>query len=109
MTANHAKSTQAQITTIPYHDCIYDWELRQNDTFSVSITDISPGYFCMVGLERVGTRLLYCAKISMLLAKLTIYKQIVGRSNGVTIRRIRKRMSLRGFALIIQESVDLLR
>ncbi|KAF8511277.1 hypothetical protein BU17DRAFT_97380 [Hysterangium stoloniferum] len=85
----------------------FDWDASTTNTGTG--VEIGPGYFCGLALERVGTIILYRAKISMLVGKLWLYHQIVnsGRPNGIT-RQLRKRLSIRNFGIIIQDSADLM-
>ncbi|KAF8515989.1 hypothetical protein BU17DRAFT_93085 [Hysterangium stoloniferum] len=62
--------------------------------------EIGPGYFCGLALERVGRRMLYYSKVSLLLAKLLRYRQIVDRW---------PRPSAQSLGIILQETVDLMR
>jgi hypothetical protein len=86
-----------------------DWGAISAESFS-TINNVGPGMLCGAALERVGTRLLYYTKISILMAKLRLYRKLTDADvNNTIIRRARKRLGFRGFGVIIQECVDLLR
>jgi hypothetical protein len=63
----------------------------------------------VAALERVGTRLLHYAKISILMAKLRLYRGFTDADvDNTIIRHARKRLGFCGFGVIIQECVDLI-
>jgi hypothetical protein len=69
-----------------------------------------PGMLCGAALEQVGTRLLHYTKLSILMAKLRLYRELTGADVSNTIvRHARKRLGLHGFGVIIQECLDLVR
>ncbi|KAF8515997.1 hypothetical protein BU17DRAFT_93094 [Hysterangium stoloniferum] len=72
--------------------------------------EIGPGYFCGLALERVGRTILYHSKISLILAKLSFYKQVVnGRGPFRSTRRPYKPPSAQRLGIILQETVDPMR
>jgi hypothetical protein len=88
----------------PYHSHGRDWGMVSQHVGSSSSIEIGPGYYCGVGLERVGMKVLY-------MAKLTIYRKIARRSYGDEDfhRFLRKHVTLSRLGIIIQESIDLTR
>ena len=69
-----------------------------------------PGSLLGFALDKLGTRLLYWTKVSMLMGKLKVYKEFTdfGTDNPIVLRA-RPRIGLRGFGIMMQECVDLFR
>ncbi|KAF8525536.1 hypothetical protein BU17DRAFT_83781 [Hysterangium stoloniferum] len=85
----------------------FDWGASETNTDPE--VEIGPGYFCGVALERVGRTILYHSKASLLLAKLSLYAQIVNRWPLYGYKRLYKPASERSLGLILQETADLMR
>jgi hypothetical protein len=86
-----------------------DWGAISAESFS-TVNSVGPGMLCGAALERVGTRLLHYAKISILMSKLRLYGELTDAYvDNAIVRRARKRLGLHGFGVIIQECVDLVR
>ncbi|KAF8509001.1 hypothetical protein BU17DRAFT_99324 [Hysterangium stoloniferum] len=86
----------------------FDWGAGETNTDPES--EIGPGYFCGLALERVGSTILYYSKVSLFLVKLSLYRQIVnpwllyektGRFYGPP--------SAQSLGIILQETADLMR
>ncbi|KAF8527136.1 hypothetical protein BU17DRAFT_61771 [Hysterangium stoloniferum] len=60
---------------------------------SSSSLEISPGYYCGVGLETVGRTVLHNAKTAALMAKLMIYKRMVYGHDRAFKKLIRKHLT----------------
>ncbi|KAF8511278.1 hypothetical protein BU17DRAFT_97381 [Hysterangium stoloniferum] len=72
--------------------------------------EIGPGFFCGLALERVGTTILHRAKVSMLLAKPSLYQRMVNPDQPHrNTRQLCKPLYIRAFGIIVQESADLIR
>ncbi|KAF8527149.1 hypothetical protein BU17DRAFT_61779 [Hysterangium stoloniferum] len=68
-----------------------------------------PGYYCGVGMERVGRNVLHNAKIAALMAKLMIYKRMACGEDRAFNNLMRKHLTLRRIGKVIQETIDLMR
>ncbi|KAF8509012.1 hypothetical protein BU17DRAFT_99337 [Hysterangium stoloniferum] len=92
----------------PNRNLNFDWGASETNTDPE--VEIGTGYFCGLALERVGSTILYCSKVSLLLAKLSLYGQIVNHWSiyGNTGRRY-KRPSVQRLGIILQETADLMR
>ncbi|KAF8516002.1 hypothetical protein BU17DRAFT_93099 [Hysterangium stoloniferum] len=92
----------------PNRNLNFDWGASETNTDPE--VEIGTGYFCGLVLERVGSTILYCSKVSLLLAKLSLYGQIVNHWSiyGNTGRRY-KRPSAQRLGIILQETADLMR
>ncbi|KAF8524865.1 hypothetical protein BU17DRAFT_84401 [Hysterangium stoloniferum] len=92
----------------------FDWGAIYSDIDSETVRDtngeIGPGYFCGLALERVGATILHRAKALALVAKLSWYDRIMNpRFDGQITRRLRNRVFVRVFGIIVQETADLMR
>ncbi|KAF8527131.1 hypothetical protein BU17DRAFT_81904 [Hysterangium stoloniferum] len=104
-----ASSTNATSKLNPYRRRAIDWGVVSSPASSSSSLEISPGYYCGVGLERVGRTVLHNAKTAALMAKLMIYKRMVYGNDGAFIRLIRKHLTPPRLGIVIQETIDLMR
>jgi hypothetical protein len=95
----------------PYCRHGVDWGIVSQHLGTCSSIEIGPGYYCGLGLERVGMSVLSSARKTMLMAKLMVYGRIADASNGYEglDRFLRKYLTLPRMGTIIQESVDLMR
>ncbi|KAF8515974.1 hypothetical protein BU17DRAFT_67637 [Hysterangium stoloniferum] len=85
----------------------FDW--GASETNIDPEVEIEPGYFCGLALERVGRTILYHAKVSLILAKLSLYWQIVNGWPLYGYRRLYKPPSAQSLGIILQETADLMR
>ncbi|KAF8517675.1 hypothetical protein BU17DRAFT_91501 [Hysterangium stoloniferum] len=85
----------------------FDWGASGTDTDTE--VEVGPGYFCGLALERVGRTILHHSKVSLFLAKLSLYRQIVNRWPLYRYRRLYKRPSAQSLGIILQETADLMR
>ncbi|KAF8512449.1 hypothetical protein BU17DRAFT_96318 [Hysterangium stoloniferum] len=102
-------STNATSKISPYRRRAIDWGVGSLPDSSSSSLEISPGYYCGVGLERVGRTVLHNAKTAALMAKLMVYKRMVHGHDRAFRRLIRKHLTLRRIGILIQETIDLMR
>ncbi|KAF8512446.1 hypothetical protein BU17DRAFT_69239 [Hysterangium stoloniferum] len=90
------RSTNATSNIRPHDSHDVDWgavSLVESSSTSSSIT-IEPGYFCRVGLEKVGRNVLYTAKTATLMAKLMIYKRMVYGDDRACSKFLQKHLTL---------------
>ncbi|KAF8503854.1 hypothetical protein BU17DRAFT_101698 [Hysterangium stoloniferum] len=102
-------STNATSKLNPYRRRSIDWGVVSSPDSSSSSLEISPGYYCGVGLERVGRTVLHNAKTAALMAKLMVYKRMVYGHDKAFKKLIRKHLTLRRIGIVIQETIDLMR
>ncbi|KAF8527135.1 hypothetical protein BU17DRAFT_61770 [Hysterangium stoloniferum] len=88
-------STNATSKISPYRRRAIDWGVGSSPDSSSSSLEISPGYYCGVGLETVGRTVLHNAKTAALMAKLMVYKRIVHGHDRAFKKLIRKHLTLR--------------
>ena len=69
----------------PYGAQHSNWAAMSTESFST--VNAGPGMLCGAALERVGTRLLHYAKISTLMAKLRLYRELTDEYVDNTITR----------------------
>ncbi|KAF8527146.1 hypothetical protein BU17DRAFT_81982 [Hysterangium stoloniferum] len=82
--------------------------LVESSSTSSSIT-IELGYFCRVGLEKVGRKVLYLAMTAALMAKLMIYKRMVYKAGSACNKLLHNHLTLPRLGIVIQETIDLIR
>ncbi|KAF8499428.1 hypothetical protein BU17DRAFT_72223 [Hysterangium stoloniferum] len=83
---------------------------------------VGPGYFCGLAMERIGTKLLYGTKISILVGKCFFMTRHVeehqrrvvrlmdtGEGEKTRNRLLKKQLTVGQLSLIVKEGVDLLR
>ncbi|KAF8507413.1 hypothetical protein BU17DRAFT_100511 [Hysterangium stoloniferum] len=103
------RSTNATSKISPYRRRAIDWGVGSSPDSSSSSLEISPGYYCGVGLETVGRTVLHNAKTAALMAKLMIYRRMVYGHDRAFKKLIRKHLTLRRIGIVIQETIDLMR
>ena len=85
-------------------------EISHRPFSTVVVGSFQRGILCRIGLDRVGTTLLKGTKTAMLLTKLFAFGQIMSyRHMNVATMLVRRRLGVRGMAVVVQECVDLLR
>ncbi|KAF8495644.1 hypothetical protein BU17DRAFT_103568 [Hysterangium stoloniferum] len=84
--------------------------------------EVGPGYFCGLGMERIGTKLLYGTKLSILVGKCFFNTRDVeehqrrvvrltdtGEGEKARNRLLEKQLTVGQLSIIVKEGVDLLR
>ncbi|KAF8527160.1 hypothetical protein BU17DRAFT_61785 [Hysterangium stoloniferum] len=96
-------STNAISKLNPYRRRAIDWGVGSSPDSSSSSLEISPGYYCGVGLETVWRTVLHNAKTAAPMAKLMIYKRMVYGDDRAFRKLMRKHLTPPRLGIVIQD------